>query len=83
MLRARMDEDRLRVLNWMEKKKKEEEELSTTFDMVDNGEGVTDNDQEDIEDDLNGEDLPDLHDLPGKQVWKHVVMEPHVGPNDG
>ena len=32
ILRVRMDEDRLRVLNWMEKKKKEEEELSTTFD---------------------------------------------------
>ena len=50
----------------MEKKKKEEEELSTTFDMVDNGEGVTEDDQEDIEADLNCEDMPDLHDLPGK-----------------
>ena len=43
MLRARMDEDRLRVLNWMEKKKKEE--LSITFDMVDNGEEVTEDDR--------------------------------------
>jgi hypothetical protein len=57
---ARMDKDRLRVLNWMEKKKTEEEELSTTFDMVDNGEGVTEDDQEHIEADLNGENLPDL-----------------------
>jgi hypothetical protein len=23
-----------------------------------------------------------LHDLPGKKVWKHVVMEPHVRPYD-
>ena len=42
--------------------------------------------KEDVKDkakiDLDSEDIPDLHDLHGKHVWKCVEKEPNVGSKE-
>ena len=32
--------------------------------------------------DLDGEDMPDLHELHGKHEWKHVEKDPRVGTEE-
>jgi hypothetical protein len=63
-LRAKLAEEKQRVLAWMENMKQEEEAIPKGWKA---------------KTDLDSEDMPDSHELHGKHVWKRVERDPRVG----